>query len=244
MKLISLVAGLVVSVCAFAQGCDKHAAEKQAIRGTWDRIATATKGAEQADLLSKGTIDYYTRIIRNALDSPSKDVLSYPPYDQRVILRIRHRCKRSELRTINGRGLVILEVERGWDAQNSIDPEEWQLTNIRVDESGGRASAQIYNPAWEAEYRSSSFARSLSRSSRRLAGGVEKPPRYPIEFVREGEGAGEWKIDETAAFAQIDKEIAGTAKKLRMSVRDFLMAIEEDESGEAVPMSIWEPMKK
>jgi hypothetical protein len=246
MRVGHFIVGVVALLAVALGGCDKHSLEKQAINATWDKLAAAQTGAQQADLLSKSTIDYYTRVIKNALDSPAKDVLSYPPNDQRIILRIRHRCKRSELRTINGRGLVILEAERGWDGENAIDPEEWSLTNIRVAEDAngvatGRATAEIYNPDWEAEYRSSSFARSLSRSSRRLTQAVEKPPRYPIDFVNEG---GEWKIDEIAAFTQVDKEITDTAKKLKMSVKDFLERLEEDQSGEPVPKDIWGPMKK
>jgi hypothetical protein len=69
---------------------------------------------------------------------------------------------------------------------------------------------------------------------------MDKPPRYPIRFVKEADG---WKFDELSSLPHWDKLLLNTARLERLHPREFItMVLEED--GEELPKTAWQPMKK
>ncbi len=230
---------LVLLLMLPLSGCDKQAPAKREVRAAWDAYVKANeehRGQDAAALVTKNTIEHYTKLLKTALDMPAKDVWNLPPTQMSEILKIRNRFKKSEVKGIDGKGYLIIAGSRGWNTDS--DPE-WTLTDIRINDE--RASASIYNPEWESEYNKQRALRALARRAR-MGSRIEKPPRYPVELRKEGEV---WKVDETSMHARVDQELKDLAKESRMSVRDMLMEIEgflTDQ--EKIPMSVWEPMKK
>jgi hypothetical protein len=218
--------------------CDKHAAAKREVRSTWDSYVKANserRGIEVAGLLSKGTIEHYTKLVKAGLDMPAKDCWNLPPTQMYEVLKMRNRFKRSELKGIDGKGYLVISASRGW---NNDDDPDWTLTDIKVTED--RASAQIHNAEWEAAYARDRAAGALTRRGR-LGWRVEKPPRYPIELTKEGDI---WKIDGTSVLPRQDQELRDFAKDSRMSVRDFLMELEAINTDQGkIPFTVWEPKK-
>ncbi len=230
-----LVLLLTLPLCS----CDKHAADKRDVRATWDSYVKANeehRGTEAAALVTKSTVDHYTKLLRAGLDMPAKDCWNLPPTQMAEVLKMRNRFKRSEIKGVDGKGYLIIAGSRGWNTDND---QEWKLTDIKITDD--RAAALIHNPEWESEYARQRALRTLARRAR-MGSKIEKPPRYPIQLVMEGGG---WKIDETSAHARQDQELKELAKESRMSVRDMLMEIEAFTTDQdKIPMSVWEPMKK
>ena len=237
MRTLGLILALVILLPLTC--CDKQPPDKRAIAAAWDNFVKANdehNGAAAAALVSKGTIDHYTKLLKVGLDAPAKQCWELRPTEMAEVLKMRNRFTRTELKSIDGKGYVLIKASRGWATD---DDDTWKLTDIQITE--GKATAMIYNPEVEAAF---AKEKSLGILSRRRTFGPkpEKPPRYPLALVKEVEN---WKIDETSTHAAQDEEIKSMARETRMSVRDFLMAVEEfNADSDKLSMSIWEPMKK
>ncbi|HMN40181.1 MAG TPA: hypothetical protein PKE29_05000 [Phycisphaerales bacterium] len=227
---------LAIAALAFC-GCDKRRQDKADASAAWDNYVIANsdrKGPDVADACSKRTLDFYTGLIKTAVEAPAQKVWELPPTQMYEVLKMRHRFKKSELKGINGRGYILLSASRGWITDN--DPA-WKLTAIKITPDGATATAQIHNPGWESDY---AYERSAHRYLR-FGARPEKPPRFPLTLLKE---EGVWKIDEPASHAKQDQDIRTLAAQVRMSVRDLLMDIEADQTeNDRLPMSVWDPPK-
>lgn len=216
--------------------CDKHAEQKKAIRevyDTYNQTAESGDGPGQAAVLSANTLTHYDKLLKIGLNGKADEVMALSPSAQHEILAMRNRATRKQLQGYTGKGYVIHAVKQGW--WSGFGDDEWKLRSIKV--NGDSAEARIVEDI--PTYTISQSYRSSLRSSARIERN-RKPREYPIRFVCED---GKWKVDETTLFPRFDAEATAAAKAYRVSMRDFLMAWEEDESGKEVTMKIWDPMK-
>lgn len=229
----------LVTALTLLSGCDPNAKHKEAIRVAWTSMKagyTSPDGAAVARMLTRDSLDHYGRICRHAMDMPEIELLKQPPTTMLEVLEARRKCTRKELEKLDGAGFVTLVVNRGcWDG--ALDGVE--ITDLKV--AGDFAQASLYYPELEKEYRSETFSRALGGRRTRFGGsGMDKPPRYPIRFVKEADG---WKFDELSSLPHWDKLLLNTARLERLHPREVItMALEED--GEELPKTAWQPMKK
>lgn len=228
---ISCVFGLV--------GCDKHAKDKAEIRAAflqYQQGSTNNDGVSVAAVYSQRTFDHYTKLVKLGMDAKAQDVWGLPPSDMYEVLKMRSRAKRSQLKLLNGRDYVMFSTKEGW---NSGIDDGWKVVEVRV--TGSSAIGTIRHPEWEAEYKQQQVAGALSRRARRYMDRVDKPYTYACQFVKED---GKWKMEETSMSSENDRILTEAAKEMRKSVRDLLMMVESEETGNDLKMSIWDPMKK
>lgn len=221
-------------------GCDQHSEQKKAILKTWTDYNTAlanTDGQTAARLLSKASIDRYQTLIRKGLDAKSAEVLAMSPCDMAEILTMRNRATRAQLNGYAGKGYVIYAVNNGWWGAFD-ESEDWRFKVTKVEPD--RATAVLTEIIHETVQRLPSMSlRGMVRNSM-TSERTRKGREYTITFVNE-DG---WKLEESSMLARVNQEIQTTAKAARLSVRDFLMFIEEEDSGKEVKASIWDPMRK
>lgn len=233
-----LLALLLAAVASFV-GCDKQkSADQEAIRKLWDewhRVNTQRDGVAAINVYSSDTFDYYARVVKLAMDAKQEEIFKEDFVTIREILRMRCRATRKQLQRLDGRAYTAFATSQGWYAS---DGDPMVLKDIRI--AGDFATAVMYDPEALKEYRADQLSSALSRRrSRRNR--AEKPPEYPVGFVREG---GFWKLDEKTLYPTWNEWFAEERKFAGINMRDFLMEIEREETGNPVPMSVWNPMKK
>lgn len=220
-------------------GCDKNAKEKAEIRAAFNQVRDgnhSSDGQGMTAVLTQRTFDHYAKIVKMGMDSKAQDVWNLQPCDMYEVLRMRNRAKRAQLKSLDGKSYLIFACKEGWF---SHDAEGWELGKINV--AGDTALGTVHHPEWEAAYAKQQVASVLSRRSMRYGDKLDKPFTYTCQFIKEG---GVWKLDEPSMHNEYNRRINDAAKEARMSVRDFLMAFEEEESGNDIKMNIWDPMKK
>lgn len=229
----------LVTALAFLSGCDPNAKHKEAIYAAWTSMKTgytAPDSAAVARMLTCDSLDHYGRICRHAMDMPEIELLKQPPTTMLEVLEARRKCTRKELEKLDGAGFVTLVVNRGcWDGAS----DGVEITSVKV--TGDFAQASLYYPELEKEYRGQTFSRALGGRRTRLGGsGMDKPPRYPIRFVKDADG---WKFDELSSLPNWDQLLLDNARLERVHLREIIkMVLEED--GEELPKTAWQPLKK
>lgn len=200
--LASVVLLLFVAV---APACDKHAAEKDAIRVVWNDYSTAynnSDGKTLADSVTKSTMDHYTRLLNQALTASQKDVFALTPIEQRDVVRIRNRATKGQIKGYTGKGYLIYSTNQGWFAESSLS--DLKVTSISV--NGDSAAATL-------TYEGDVVARKL-------------------QFVKED---GAWKFDHTSLFPIINDSMQRRAAALRVSMRDYVQSREQQAFGSLKP---------
>jgi hypothetical protein len=241
MNASRLLAILCLVPLILLSACDKNAAEKKVIQAHWESYraaAEAREGLTAAAMLSKPTLDMYTRLIKVALDAPAEQCWQLKPTEMLEVASMRTNYTRADIKFLSGLGYAGRAIKDGnWGVYDS----EWKLRDIRISPDGTSATAVICNPAAESEYKTKKFVGGLSRRGRRMSGDLEKPPTYPATFLKEGDA---WKYDELSTLAEYDKELVAASKADRMSVRDYVTVLSSDEPDMRRALLIWEPMKK
>jgi hypothetical protein len=232
-----LMLGVLMCVLLGAAGCDKAADQRKQVQATWDAMKAACEnqdGQAALKVYTEGTFEHYGKIVRMGLDGKGDAVFAAGPSAVMEIANMRVKSTRKQLEGLDGRGYVAFAVTEGWwnDSLNDL-----AIKDIKI--SGDFADATMYNPALEKEYREQKFQQAFSRRSR--FGKVDKPPEYPVKFVRENDG---WKFDELSVLPHWDKEILAASNEERQSLRDFVMDQLREDVEKDIPMSVWEPMKK
>lgn len=229
----------IAMTLACVTGCDPNAKHKEAIQLTWTTMKSGydtNNGASVAKQITRESLDHYARVCKQTLDLPEVELLKQPMTTMVEVLEARRKCTRKEIEKLDGTGFVTLVVNKGCWA-GALDGME--LTDIKV--TGDFAQASLYYPELEKEYRSQALSRALGGRRSRFGGGsMDKPPRYPVRFVKEQDG---WKYDELSVLPNWDKEYLEWARVERLHPRELVTLILE-EDGEDLPKTAWQPMKK
>ncbi len=241
MRTRTPIAFLFALMLLVLGGCDKNAGEKKVIQAHWESYRAAAESREgltAAAMLSKNTLDMYTRLIKVALDTPATECWKLRPTEMLEVASMRTSYTRADIKFLSGLGYAGRAIKDGhWGTYDS----EWKLRDINISPTGDTATAVICNPAAESDYRTKKFVGGMSRMGRSMSRGLQKPPTYPAAFAKEGDA---WKYDETSTLAALDAELTAAAKEERMSVRDYITTLISDEPDMRRALLIWEPMKK
>lgn len=194
-------------------GCDKDAADKQAIRATYQRIHEANQGwdGETApSLFSASSIARYERLLNQGLDGRKAELERLDPWDLSEVFLMRIRATRKELEGLSARGYVVFATSKGWYRQSEAFIDEPR--RIRI--NGDRATVHFY---FEGE-----------------------PTGDKGAFVRED---GVWKWDEESWRVGFNAYARAEAEGMGVPVHEYLVSTIEEESGKKAPANIWLPMK-
>lgn len=242
----------LVALALVLPACDKHRLDKQQIEAAWNDYRSAgdkRDGEFVASVMSQESINRYGRLLKLALDAPAKECKKFTPTDLLEIANMRMHYTRKDLSKLDGRSWVVQSVNDGqWDTLEA----DWKLTAIKIGPKGDTAAGVIRNPKAEAEHRSAVLADNMlgrTRKSPLLRGSTQvlandEPPRtYPASFDKAGEN---WKFQESAILADIDKELIDVAKQYKIPVIELVTAIvtKNQDSDLEAAMKIWEPMPK
>ncbi|MGH7133047.1 MAG: hypothetical protein ACREJO_14005 [Phycisphaerales bacterium] len=197
-------------------GCDKYAAEKTAIRDTYDRYRAASDsrdGSTAASLVSESSFEHNDRTTGYALSMPTEKLKALSAAERFDTLHTRHMTAGDKsvirsLQTLKGAPLWAFMVTQGW---NSADKYEVKLGKIRV--NGSSAEMEIYYDG-------------------------EKDD-VPVYFVKDG---GKWLLD----FSQdqrFNRTFASYSRKHKISENELFMLMLEEMSGrEPDRKIIWKPL--
>jgi hypothetical protein len=240
LSLLSIVLSLLLT------GCDKSAADRQAIQKLWtdiEKANTSQDGISVGIMYSKSTYDHYTRLIKLAVSGTRGEVLKEPPSAIAEILGMRLKYKKKQLEKFDGRGFIAYATSQGgWNTgADGMILKSFKFT-------GDTCNAKMYDEAAMQEYRDAKTTPSFTLRSRRRFGwmstgrsrNIEKPPEIPVRFVRED---GLWKLDETSMFPNTDNLLLAMAREERMKLPDLLVELALAEHDGPVPKDLWEPMK-
>lgn len=204
-------------------GCEPKSADHKAVANVWEQIMSAwesSNGKAVVALSSKGTIEYYDRLVKLGLGATASEVKKLTPFEKLEIVMMRHRGKRSELRKLDGKGYIEYATSKGWYSGGG-DPEGplyYELGKIKVGKDKVSAWAEVY----------------FNDDNKR------RKSDYAVKFFKED---GAWKLDETSIHLMLSHEIGYYARMLEMNVDSFIVMIEEESSGFDVPDSIWSTMQ-
>ena len=199
-----LIVSMLLLIVPLA-GCDKHAAEKEAIRDAYNRYAAAVAardGDTAAKLVSADSLREVERTTRLALGASPSAVKAMNVTDRFEVFLARHLAAGDQgvikqLGTLKGAELFAYQVKQGWGLD---DPTvNVHLGSIRVTRTG--AETDIISDG-------------------------EKDP-VPIYFTIED---GKWVRDLTQ-HQRFDREFASFARKNKISENDLIMLVIEEWTG-------------
>ncbi len=196
-------------------GCDKHQADKEAIRDVFSQYGAARQaknGVHAASLVTANTLEYFRNLVKVGLDGKKADIAKLCAADRSEIVMMRNRATRSQLKNLDGKGYIVFAYTQGWYENDGIDALE--LGKITVSDSCDRASAQV---TFQGE----------------MVG-------YFVVFVKEGEA---WKLDETSIFPLFSNSWAVAAAEAGITEDQVILQEEEQRTGKPVSPTVWDPMR-
>lgn len=221
---IRLVGVLVAaSVLMFGMaGCkDPQAGDKAAIRQTlraYDAANRERNGKAVVELMSQGTLDFYTKLVRVALDGTEAESRALPAQYRMELIRMRTLATRKDLKGMDGKAFQSWATTQGW---YSMDTDGWEsltrgMSDIKIDLDGKGGWCYIFEDG--------------------------KRTRFMLRFEKVGD---QWRFDETSAGEHFDDWTKRLARDFGQTQDDLLIDLVSDElEVEIDPKAIWRPMKK
>lgn len=130
---LTCVCLLLAPLLCLLGGCDKYAQDKEDIRAALD----ANKRAMQArdaqgfiDSVSEGTLENLDRVLRLAREGSRIEVQSKSVADKMLIVMLRNRVPRDQLRKLDSKAFIVWSMEQGW--WDSMGDREESIESIKV----------------------------------------------------------------------------------------------------------------
>jgi hypothetical protein len=220
MHLVGLVAALVLMFGT--AGCsDPQAEDKAAIRQTllaYDAANRERNGKAVVELMSPGTLEFYTKLVRVALDGSEAESRALPAHYRMELIRMRTLATRKDLKGMDGKAFQSWATTQGWYA---MDTDGWAsltrgASDIKIDLDGKGAWCYIFEDG--------------------------KRTSFMLRFEKVGD---QWRFDETSASDHFDDWTKKWARDERMTQDELLVEMVSEELGvEIDSKAIWRPMKK
>ena len=156
-KLFALVRLASLLIAAVAVGMilrTPPAPAPDAVReafAAYKHAVQADDGVAAAELLSRGTVDWYGMLLDEALHGSREEVAKLQPVEQIQILAFRQRVPANELQGLTGRQLVELCIAHGWIGKSGIERTEIGSITVADDSAAaqvlvdGKDSGQQYH---------------------------------------------------------------------------------------------------
>ena len=197
---------------AAGPGCEKA---EESVRKSWGdyKDALVTKdGNKAASLVTNGTIQYFERLRERAVEAEESELRAMKPFQQAMVLMLRHQLGVDRLRGVDGRGLYAV-ISVGEDFVAFEDLDGMSIQSVKVDDGD--------------------FARLfLMKDGRRDS--------EPLRVVRE-KGAWKLDMEAMMVvaerhFADMVREIEQSGE---MTTDEFFLMILEETSGKPATPDIW-----
>ncbi|WP_336513834.1 hypothetical protein [Pollutibacter soli] len=114
---------ILIAFIFFSVNLLGQTAEGKAVKECFEKYKAAImndKGEDAANWVDQNTINYYSSVlakVRNA-DSATVDQLSL--LDKLMVFSIRHRARVEEIKTMDGKGLIVYAIKNGMVGKNSV----------------------------------------------------------------------------------------------------------------------------
>lgn len=139
---------LFVILTLFILSCNAQAKEKKLVKKAFEDYKHAIltdKGTLAVTFVDSRTIQYYSNILKNVKSSDSAIVSSLPLMDKIMVFSIRHRATNEEIKSFDGKSLLIYAINKGMVGKNSVTSNT--IGDVVVD--GNFAKGQLINNGQE-----------------------------------------------------------------------------------------------
>ncbi|MGH7133046.1 MAG: hypothetical protein ACREJO_14000 [Phycisphaerales bacterium] len=206
---------LTLTSLACVSGCDKHAADREAIVDLFERHqqnVRARDGKAAAADLTDASHDMTSELLKKALTLSEKATHALPGSDRLDILLIRHltggdKDEIKKIAAMNGRQYYEYVIEQGW----TFEPTNFSLEGFKFSRTGAEAK--------------------LASDERKVD--------WVVYFLLEND---KWMIDDTQR-QRYNRVVAKYAAKNKMSEDEFMLALLYFISGREPSRNIWSPLK-
>ena len=113
-----MFAGLIAFIACPAQAGDAKAVHTAFAQ--FSKVLVAGDGPKVAEALDRASLAYYARVRDLSLNAKAAEVKALSLIDELMVLRLRHDVGFEGLTKVDGRGLVVMAVEKGWISRASI----------------------------------------------------------------------------------------------------------------------------
>lgn len=209
-----------VKVLVLSSGCDKHREERAAIKQCLRDLSTAYQnrnGHQASELVTQGSLDYYGKLLKVALDGKREEVQAMNAFDQFEILTIRLKSSRASLKGLDGRGYQTFTTDQNWWSAPDYEGESWadSMSTLQIDEQATKAWCYITE-------------------------GFKRTP-FRMEFEKTN---GKWRLNELTVREYFADAMKKEADSRRMPLDRFLLTALREEHDVPVTPKIWDPMPK
>lgn len=128
-------------LCACEEPDTPEAAGVRAAYQGLEYAAETFDGEEAVSYVAQRSIDYYTGIVRLAIDGSKEQVLALPHIDVYEVIAMRNRVDLKELEKMDGRAWLVYSLSQDWSLDDEEEMEPIELGRISV--SGDYASAAL-----------------------------------------------------------------------------------------------------
>ncbi|MGB0931705.1 MAG: hypothetical protein ACPGVB_13060 [Chitinophagales bacterium] len=172
-----------------------------------------SNGKGAIEHIDQNSIDYYSDILNWALNSPKEEVQKLDPVNQFMVLSVRKRISREDVKKMKGKDLLIYTVDNEWTNKKTVGLTE--LGEIRkISDNTIRAAMTVRQEATE------TF----------------------IEFTRENKDA-KWKINLLSLSENVNDQLARMANDRSEPVSDLIFDMIKQITNSKVSEDVWQPIK-
>ena len=103
--------------------CPAQAGDAKAVHAAFaqfSKVLVAGDGPKVVEALDRASLAYYARVRDLSLNATAAQVKNLSLIDELMVLRLRHDVGFEGLSKVDGRGLVVMAVEKGWISRASI----------------------------------------------------------------------------------------------------------------------------
>jgi hypothetical protein len=172
--------------------------------------ASANRGAAVAPLVTQQSFQWYEDLRRLALEANAAQVHALPLRDRMQVLMLRHVASPAELRSLNGRALLIRAIDRGWTlGQSWMFTDESPFGQVQVAGEGAQVALR----------------------------GQRLPTPLHVEIRRE---QGAWRVDVTSIVQVGSTAYSSAARSRGRSEDELVFQMLQTLSGSPVAQIIWD----
>ena len=209
-----LLGACAILVCL--SGCSSEADEIKKCFYDYQDAVLNGHVAEAAELCSSETTLYYEDILISAFDASENETRSLDPMDRIMVLTLRHQVHVENLRSMDGRGLIVRLVAGGVFDKNSL------ILSVMSDEIGKVAI-------------SGTHATGVYATN-------QQATTHKWRFTKQ---QGRWKIDTTSIKPVVDMAFRKLAKQSGSTENEFIKTLLlPSVDGEVPPDDIWSPLER
>jgi hypothetical protein len=135
---------VILAACLASLGCGSDDSNNpEAVGKAFEEYRNAIlncQGAKAAELVNRHTIDGYQKYLDLSRKAPRQIVQALPIGDKLMVLSLRHRVPKEQLRKMDGRAVFIHAVNSGWIGKAGVEA----LTTGEAEITDGRAELTTY----------------------------------------------------------------------------------------------------